>query len=249
MGMPSSQIIAPRPRLFLGSSNGGRHVAEMLRAGLDDVAQLTSWHEGESAPSARAFDAAIFVLCAAPGHGVLLRLGVFLGVLGRERLLVCPASLDLGMPAELEDLTVAPEASAIKEHLSRSAGSDEFAAPSSPTAVSPVAQRRRRALGTAHSVRPEQTLRIADISLTGALLESFGEIPEHQVLDLELALDNGARVHVTAEVVRIQYPQWGRVGGVGVRFIRFAGDSRAILERYLTADPGGLAAAAGALTL
>jgi len=249
MGMPPSQIIAPRPRLFLGSSNGGRHVADLLRAGLDDVAQLTPWCEGESAPSPRMFDAGIFVLCAMPGHGVLLRLGVFLGVLGRERLVVCPASLDLAMPAELEDITVAPEASAIKEHLSRAAGSGAFAVQPPPSTVSAVAQRRRRALGTAYSARPEQTLRIADISLTGALLESFGEIPEHQVLDLELALDNGACIHVTAEVVRVQYPQWGRVGGVGVRFIRFGGDSKAILERFLTAESGGPAAAAGALSL
>jgi len=249
MGMPPSQIIAPRPRLFLGSSSGGRHVAEMLRAGLDDVAQLTSWCEGESAPSPRTFDAAVFVLCAAPGHSVLLRLGVFLGVLGRERMVVCPAEMTLQMPEELEDITVAPEASAIQEHLSRAAQPAPCAGSSSPDAVSAVAQRRRRALGTAYSARPEQTLRIADISLTGALLESFGEIPEHQVLDLELALENGARVHVTAEVVRIQYPQWGRVGGVGVRFLRFGGDSRAILERYLTAESGGLAAAAGPLSL
>jgi hypothetical protein len=53
-------------------------------------------------------------------------------------------------------------------------------------------------------------------------------------------LENGFRVDVTALVVRIQYPQWGRVGGVGVRFVRFAGDSQASLEEYLegTLSPG-----------
>ena len=75
-------------------------------------------------------------------------------------------------------------------------------------------------------------MRIADISLTGALLETYGEIPEHQLLDLDLTLENGRCVRVTAKVVRIQYPQWGRVGGVGVAFTRFEGDSQAILARY-----------------
>ena len=93
-----------------------------------------------------------------------------------------------------------------------------------------VARRLRRSLGTACSVHPGGTLRIADISLTGALLETFGEIPENQMLELDLALDN---VRVTARVVRIQHPQWGRVGGVGVQFIRFEGESRSILEEFI----------------
>ena len=84
------------------------------------------------------------------------------------------------------------------------------------------------------SVDPGRTLRIADISVTGALLETFGEIPEGQLLDLDLALDNGAHVRVTASVVRIQHPQWGRVGGVGVQFIRFEGESQSILEEFLS---------------
>ena len=90
-----------------------------------------------------------------------------------------------------------------------------------------VARRLRR------SLHPGGTLRIADISLTGALLETFGEIPENQMLELDLALDNGGRVRVTARVVRIQHPQWGRVGGVGVQFIRFEGESRSILEEFI----------------
>lgn len=92
----------------------------------------------------------------------------------------------------------------------------------------------RRSLGTACTIGAERTLRIADISVTGALLETFGEIPEGQVLDLDLALENGQRVRVTARVVRIQHPQWGRVGGVGVQFIRFEGDSLSILEEFLS---------------
>jgi hypothetical protein len=95
----------------------------------------------------------------------------------------------------------------------------------------------RRSLGTACTVDPGRTLRIADISVTGALLESYGEIPEGQVLDLDLALENGQRVRVTAKVVRIQHPQWGRVGGVGVQFIRFEGESLSILEQFLETSP------------
>ena len=103
----------------------------------------------------------------------------------------------------------------------------------------------RRSLGTACSVHPGRTLRIADISLTGALLETFGEIPENQLLDLDLALENGERVRVTAKVVRNQHPQWGRVGGVGVQFIRFEGESRSILEQFLESAPALSAATSG----
>jgi hypothetical protein len=92
----------------------------------------------------------------------------------------------------------------------------------------------RRSLGTACSAHPGRTLRIADISLTGALLETFGEIPEGQVLELDLEMENGRHVRVTAKVVRVQHPQWGRVGGVGVQFIRFEGESRSILDEFLS---------------
>ena len=231
-----SALDPSRPRLFVGASRGGFHVAELLREGLEDVAHVITWCEGESAPSARAVDAAAFVLCATPGHEVLLRLGVFLGVLGRERIIVCPASDAVVLPPELRDLSVAPDAPAIKQHLGWP-GPGRTAEPAGH-----AAPRRRRSLGTATSTRSEQSLRIADISLSGALLETFGEIPENQLLELALVLEDGSRVHVAAEVVRIQHPQWGRVGGVGVRFLQFEGDSRAVLERYLADGPGALAA-------
>jgi len=224
----------------VGSSRGGLHVAETLRASLLDDAELTTWSEGEAAPSARAFDAAAFVLCSSPGFDVLLRLGLFLGVLGRERLVVCPAYDTVEIPAELRELSAPPQPAAIRElvlRVTQPGSAPRVPMPATPDLVSQVARRRRRSLGTASSDRPEQTLRIADISLTGALLETFGEIPENQVLDLDLALENGAHVRVTAEVVRMQYPQWGRVGGVGVRFVRFEGDSKAVLARYIEAEP------------
>ena len=104
-----------------------------------------------------------------------------------------------------------------------------------------VARRRRRALGDASSQRSTQRLRIVDISLTGALLETFGELPENQTLELELALDNGRRVRVGAKVVRVQHPQWGRVGGVGVQFTRYEGDSYEVLQDFIDADQPGRA--------
>jgi hypothetical protein len=218
-----------RPRLFIGSSSGGQSLADVFLVGLDDVATVTSWRDGQPAPSAREFDAATFILCDRPAHSVLLRLGVFLGTLGRERIMVCPAVPDVQIPAELADLTLPAHPAAVREHLAL------LAAPSLHPAAGKSARRRRRSLGTAHSAKPEQSLRIADISLTGALLETFGEIPEHHILGLELALGCAERVRVTAEVVRIQHPQWGRVGGVGVRFVRFEGNSQEILARYLAA--------------
>ena len=107
-----------------------------------------------------------------------------------------------------------------------------------------VARRLRRSLGTACTVGPGRNLRIADISVTGALLETFGEIPEGQLLDLDLALENGRLVRVSAKVVRIQHPQWGRVGGVGVQFVRLDGEARSILEEFLETDPARPAASA-----
>ena len=104
-----------------------------------------------------------------------------------------------------------------------------------------IARRRRRTLGDASTQRSQQPLRIVDISLTGALLETFGEIPENQMLDLELALDNGRRIRVGAKVVRVQHPQWGRVGGVGVTFTRFEGDSYEVLQDFIEADQSGRA--------
>ena len=242
-----------KPRLFIASTAAGHHVGEVLEAGLHDVAEATLWREEIFAPSSQAFerlldaagafDFAVFVLLSEREDGVLLHLGVFLGALGPERIAVVrPASGAFELPPELRGAMCATYApprhgddlealdsvcAAIKEHVGR---------------LTRPARRMRRSLGTACSVRPGGTLRIADISLTGALLETFGEIPENQVLDLDLALDNGERVRVTAQVVRIQHPQWGRVGGVGVQFIRFEGESRSILERFLETDPARPAA-------
>jgi hypothetical protein len=250
--MASSHFLPTRPKIFVESASAGDHIVGFLGAGLADVADVTTSCEG-IADASRTFDLAVFVLGDAQGAGMLLRLGVFLGALGRERVVViCPAARARDLPSELRDVTLAtysprsdgndhetfgPLCATIKEHVLRLTTPANPPSPMNPE--NQVARRLRRSLGTACSVRSGQTLRIADISLTGALLETYGEIPEHQLLDLDLTLENGRSLRVTAKVVRIQHPQWGRVGGVGVVFTRFEGDSQAILEQYFD-DARGL---------
>jgi hypothetical protein len=247
--MEPTHSIPTRPKLFVDFSAEGRRVGEILGAALADVASVTHACAG-IAEASRTFDLAVFVLDGQQDTAMLLRLGVCLGALGRERVVIIGPGLNArDLPSEIQDVTLATYSpygggndlegldavcTTIREHLQRlstPAGHPSHASPADP--AHQVARRIRRSLGTACSVRSGQRLRIADISLTGALLETFGEIPEHQLLDLDLELESGRSVRVTAKVVRIQYPQWGKVGGVGVQFTRFVGDSQAVLEEYL----------------
>jgi hypothetical protein len=251
--MASSHALPQRPKIYVDGSAAGHGIAELIAAGLTGVADVTTLCASVSDAS-RTFDLAVFVLDADPRVGLLLRLGVFLGAIGRERVvLLRPAVGAAELPEELRDMIVVPfthacdgnvqtaiasACASIEEHVQRFTTPVGLAAPSTPSPdgdAGMVARRVRRALGTACSARSGQTLRIVDISMTGALLETYGEIPEHQLLDLELSLETGGSIRVTAKVVRIQYPQWGRVGGVGVAFTRFEGNSQAELERYLEA--------------
>ncbi|HEX4822958.1 MAG TPA: TIR domain-containing protein [Candidatus Polarisedimenticolaceae bacterium] len=214
----------------------------------------------------RGFDFAAFVVApegTAPKRAtrrgdasdpVALALGICLGSLGRQRtFVVCSAESPL--PAELRGVVAAtfpPPRSAgippavgcaaaiLREQILRlvPAPTAGKAARAGATKPNQVARRRRRpTLGTAYLAGPRRVLKIVDISMTGALLESFGEIPEGQLLDLDLALENGTRIRVSARVARNQHPQWGRSGGVGVAFLRFEGDSREHLAQYIDADP------------
>jgi hypothetical protein len=218
--------------------------------------------------SARGFDFAAFVLQpegatskrstrrAHAADPVALALGICLGALGRQRtFIVCPAEVPLS--AELRGIVAATFPAPRSSGISRSVGCATAilreqvlrlvpaAAGSKPKRAgssrpNQVARRRRRpVLGTAYLAGPRRVLKIADISLTGALLESFGEIPEGQLLDLDLVLEDGSRVRVTGRVARNQHPQWGRAGGVGVAFLQFEGDSREHLARYIDSDPDG----------
>ncbi len=247
--MPLMQRFPTRPKLFVDASTATRHIPEFLAAGLGEAADVTTACAG-IADASRSFDLAVFVLDGTQDATMLLRLGIFLGALGRERIvLIGPALNANDLPSELQDITLASYSpygggnnhealdavcTTIREHIQRlttPVGQQKMANPA--YAEAQVARRARRFLGTARSVRSGQKARIADISLTGALLETFGEIPEHQLLDLDLELENGRSLRVTAKVVRIQYPQWGRVGGVGVQFTQFADDAQAILAEYL----------------
>jgi hypothetical protein len=97
-------------------------------------------------------------------------------------------------------------------------------------------RRRRRSLGVARPEGPATELRIVNISATGALLETNGEIPVGQLLELDLDLENGATAHVKARVARVQYPDWGRIGGVGIAFTEFDGRSEEIIRDYTAGE-------------
>jgi hypothetical protein len=247
--MPYSQSLPARPKIFVDASAATQRVPEILARVLGETAGVTTACEG-IADASRTFDLAVFVLDGTQDAAMLLRLGVFLGALGRQRVvLIGPGLSAADVPSELRDVTLASYSpygggndleslgavcDTIKLHLQRLTSPVGQAIPGSdPEGRPKVARRIRRSLGVARSVRSGQQLRIADISMTGALLETFGEIPEHQLLDLVLELESGRHVRVTAKVVRIQYPQWGRVGGVGVQFTQFDGNAQAILAEYL----------------
>ncbi len=103
-------------------------------------------------------------------------------------------------------------------------------------------RRRRRSLGEAWSDKPTKPYLIDNISSTGALLQTDRPIKKGEVLELDLALDDGTRVRVTAEVVRVQRPDWGRAGGVGVTFRGFHGMSLEALQEWagLEWDPSSV---------
>ena len=69
--------------------------------------------------------------------------------------------------------------------------------------------------------------------MTGALLETEGEMPVGNPIELDISLENGANAHVDAVVVRNQQPEWGVTAGVGVQFTRFEGQAKAVIESYV----------------
>lgn len=73
---------------------------------------------------------------------------------------------------------------------------------------------------------------IHDLSRTGAFLETNAPLPVGTGIHLSLSL-GGATARVQVEVVRVQEPSWGRVGGVGVVFRDLDEDAREILERHV----------------
>jgi len=97
-------------------------------------------------------------------------------------------------------------------------------------------RRRKRSIGEAWLDRPMKPYLIENISASGAFLQTDRPINKGEILPLELALDDGSRILVTAEVVRIQAPDWGPVGGVGVAFREFHERSLEILEKWVGSE-------------
>lgn len=191
-----------------------------------------------------------------PRDNLLFELGLFMGSMGRERtFIVRPGDEPLDLPSDLvgiiaatyvarsaADLAAAmgPVCTQIKSTIRQSLGMPDPARPGSePADEEPrhvARRRRRRSLGTASTVGPKRTHHVVDISVSGALLETDGEMPVGQVLELDLDLDGRTRARVTGKVVRVQEPQWGLVGGVGVAFTQYDADSRSVIEQYVNAD-------------
>ncbi len=276
---PAGDFDARKARVFIGSSQEGRCVAERIQLGISDQADAVIWSQGffdlsrtpvESLERAAGnYDFAILVVTPddpavkrghrsmTPRDNVLFEIGLFMGVLGRDRtFVVCKRDASLTMPTDLEGITLAffswspgedlqaalePACRQIKTQTLKVAGIVPAARPpgteSAPAATHVARCRRRKSLGSARATLPQETHRIADISVSGALLETTRPIPIGRSLDLDLVLDHEAVAHVTAEVVRIQEPAWGRVGGVGVAFRSYGGDSHEVIERYVEADP------------
>ena len=191
---------------------------------------------------------------AAPRDNILFEAGFFVGRLGRKRtFLVCPSDVEIRLPSDLAGLTSArysdsgpqnvqvalgPACTRMKTAILRlmGVGSDarmekNGAAESSGGLI--PRPRRQRSLGIARVQGPLESMRIVNISVTGALLESTGEVPVGTLLELSVQLDNNAVIHATARVVRVQFPGWGRVGAVGVAFTDMAPASRAALEQFV----------------
>ena len=54
-------------------------------------------------------------------------------------------------------------------------------------------------------------------------------------MELNLNLD-GRIAEVSASVVRVQKPDWGKAGGIGVQFEHVPGSSKDLIRHYVYAD-------------
>jgi DNA-binding response OmpR family regulator len=105
---------------------------------------------------------------------------------------------------------------------------------------------RRRPLGRAYVTTPaaddeaasvggaENVWDIRDMSTSGAFLETHRPIEVGAVLDLYLDFGR-SQARVRAQTVRLQMPDWGCVGGVGIAFRDFDAGSRELLVSHLAA--------------
>ena len=188
---------------------------------------------------------------------LLFEAGLFMGRLGRDRLfVVCPWDSGIHLPSNLLGLTMAhypaesedglqvalgPASKRIREAIAQLKGAKptQTLAPAS-LPFDPHSQfsrpRRCNSLGIALTHSQKDELRIVNISVSGALLETPGEIPVGKTLELDLRLDNGIVISVTACVVRVQQPDWQRTGGVGVAFTSVPEESARALKAFVELD-------------
>jgi hypothetical protein len=119
-----------RPVIFIGSSSEGHNVARALQMNLDHDAEVILWSQGvfglsdgtlESLVSSSSrYDFAVLVLTPddltlsrdnltpSPRDNVIFELGLFMGLLGRERCyLVYDRNADIKMPSDLAGVTAA----------------------------------------------------------------------------------------------------------------------------------------------
>jgi CheY-like chemotaxis protein len=77
---------------------------------------------------------------------------------------------------------------------------------------------------------------VRDLSASGAFLETESPIPPGT--RLELALELGSeRLAVSALVIRVQEPAWGRTPGVGIRFVELDPATRERIGAYVAEEP------------
>lgn len=119
----------PSPKLFIGSSGANLRVAQVLANNLEEVAEVTVWNEGVFGMGSgfletlvkklEDYDFAAFILAPddvttskeqtrpAPRDNVLFESGLFMGVLGRERVfLVYDETKDVKIPSDLAGVTL-----------------------------------------------------------------------------------------------------------------------------------------------
>jgi hypothetical protein len=129
MALAKDAPAKPRlPRVFIASSNESRVYAVALQANLGGAVEATVWNQGVFGPglstleslieAAKSYDFAVLVLMPedvltkrrvrkySPRDNVLFELGLFMGILGRERsLMVVPREPSLHLPNDLAGIT------------------------------------------------------------------------------------------------------------------------------------------------
>jgi hypothetical protein len=184
----------------------------------------------------------------APPGNLLVEAGLFLAHLGHARtFLICPDA-GIELPSDLAGLIfatfpagtngnaralLAPACGQIKDAVLRL-----HARPTEELRPGQIARRRRVDwVGTAMAHGPDDAMRIVNLSVTGAFLETGFPAPmPGERLELHLRLRGDRLVYLEAEVVRVQEPRWKQIGGVGVKFTAVSAVTRQTLEEFVEAE-------------